>query len=105
VVGGRGVREEIGSYYLDKLNEAGFHKGLCRYCSLSMASTVLGDTSQAPWGGLPSRHYWRLASRAIAFSGFLKPGRAFRCGVDSAGRARGDASAATMVGAEPASLA
>jgi benzoyl-CoA reductase subunit B len=39
--------------YLDKLNEAGFHQGLCRYCSLSMASMVLGDTSQAPWGGLP----------------------------------------------------
>ncbi len=45
--------KRLAPYYLDKLNEAGFHQGLCRYCSLSMASTVLGDTSQAPWGGLP----------------------------------------------------
>jgi benzoyl-CoA reductase/2-hydroxyglutaryl-CoA dehydratase subunit BcrC/BadD/HgdB len=45
--------KKLAPYYLDRLNEAGFHQGLCRYCSLSMASTVLGDTSQAPWGGLP----------------------------------------------------
>ena len=45
--------KRLAPYYLDKLNEAGFHPGLCRYCSLSMASTVLGDPGQAPWGGLP----------------------------------------------------
>jgi benzoyl-CoA reductase subunit B len=38
--------------YLDLLNAKGFHAGLCRYCSLSMAST-LGDPARAPWGGLP----------------------------------------------------
>jgi len=37
---------------LDGMNARGFHEGLCRYCSLSLAST-LGDPSLAPWGGLP----------------------------------------------------
>ena len=45
--------KRLAPYYLDKLNDSGFHQGLCRYCSLSMASTVLGDAGQAPWGGLP----------------------------------------------------
>jgi benzoyl-CoA reductase subunit B len=45
--------KQLAPYYLDKLNDAGFHRGLCRYCSLSMASTVLGGPAQAPWGGLP----------------------------------------------------
>jgi len=38
--------------YLDLLHARGFHTGLCRYCSLSMAST-LGEPGRAPWGGLP----------------------------------------------------
>ncbi len=38
--------------YLDLLNAKGFHTGLCRYCSLSMAS-ALGEPERAPWGGLP----------------------------------------------------
>jgi benzoyl-CoA reductase subunit B len=45
--------KRLAPYYLDKLNEAGFHEGLCRYCSLSMASTLVGDPERAPWGGLP----------------------------------------------------
>ena len=45
--------KRLAPYYLDKLNEAGFHEGLCRYCSLSMASTLLGEPEKAPWGGLP----------------------------------------------------
>lgn len=45
--------KRLAPYYLDQLNDAGFHPGLCRYCSLSMASTVLGDPGRAPWGGLP----------------------------------------------------
>jgi len=39
--------------YLDGLNALGYHDGLCRYCSLSLASTIAGDPAQAPWGGLP----------------------------------------------------
>lgn len=39
--------------YLDGLNALGYHDGLCRYCSLSLASTIAGDRALAPWGGLP----------------------------------------------------
>src|SRR5579863_6187665 len=45
--------KRLGSYYLDNLNAIGYHDGLCRYCSLSLASTIAGDPAQAPWGGLP----------------------------------------------------
>ena len=45
--------KKLAPYYLDKLNKAGFHPGLCRYCSLSMASTVRGEPGRAPWGGFP----------------------------------------------------
>jgi benzoyl-CoA reductase subunit B len=39
--------------YLDLLTEAGYHDGLCRYCSLGLASTLFGDRQPPPWGGLP----------------------------------------------------
>jgi benzoyl-CoA reductase subunit B len=39
--------------YLDAMNAMGFHDGLCRYCSLSMACTLAANPSEAPWGGLP----------------------------------------------------
>lgn len=39
--------------YLDKMAAAGYHDGLCRYCSLSMACTLYGEPTTAPWGGLP----------------------------------------------------
>src|SRR6476620_172551 len=29
--------------YLDLLTAAGYHEGLCRYCSLGLASTLFGD--------------------------------------------------------------
>ena len=45
--------KRLAPYYLDRLNALGYHDGLCRYCSLSMASTIAGDPAQAPWGGLP----------------------------------------------------
>jgi benzoyl-CoA reductase/2-hydroxyglutaryl-CoA dehydratase subunit BcrC/BadD/HgdB len=45
--------KRLAPYYLDGLNAMGYHDGLCRYCSLSFASTVAGDPAQAPWGGLP----------------------------------------------------
>jgi benzoyl-CoA reductase subunit B len=40
-------------YYLDQMNEAGYHEGLCRYCSLSLATRIAEDPARAPWGGLP----------------------------------------------------
>jgi benzoyl-CoA reductase/2-hydroxyglutaryl-CoA dehydratase subunit BcrC/BadD/HgdB len=49
--------KRLAPYYLDNLNAMGYHDGLCRYCSLSLASTlastIAGDPTQAPWGGLP----------------------------------------------------
>jgi benzoyl-CoA reductase subunit B len=45
--------KRLAPYDLDRMNEAGFHEGLCRYCSLSMASTLVGNVEQEPWGGLP----------------------------------------------------
>ena len=39
--------------YLDAMNSMGFHDGLCRYCSLSMACSLAGVPTEAPWGGLP----------------------------------------------------
>jgi benzoyl-CoA reductase/2-hydroxyglutaryl-CoA dehydratase subunit BcrC/BadD/HgdB len=35
------------------MNGAGYHDGLCRYCSLSLATSLVGDQAKAPWGGLP----------------------------------------------------
>jgi len=45
--------KRLAPLYLDGLNAMGYHDGLCRYCSLSLASTIAGDPGQAPWGGLP----------------------------------------------------
>jgi benzoyl-CoA reductase subunit B len=49
--------KRMAPYYLDGLNAMGYHDGLCRYCSLSLASTLAstmsGNAAQAPWGGLP----------------------------------------------------
>jgi len=45
--------KRLSAYYLDLINQAGYHEGLCRYCSLAMASTLGGDPEKAPWGGLP----------------------------------------------------
>jgi benzoyl-CoA reductase subunit B len=45
--------KRLAPYYLDGLNAMGYHDGLCRYCSLSLASTIAGDPARAPWGGLP----------------------------------------------------
>ena len=45
--------KRLAPLYLDGLNAMGYHDGLCRYCSLSLASTIAGNPAQAPWGGLP----------------------------------------------------
>ncbi len=39
--------------YLQKLNEQGYRRGLCGYCSLAYASMLETDPNEAPWGGLP----------------------------------------------------
>jgi hypothetical protein len=45
--------KQLSPFYLDTLNTLGFHDGLCRYCSLALASTLAADPQRAPWGGLP----------------------------------------------------
>jgi benzoyl-CoA reductase subunit B len=40
--------------YLDAMSADGYHRGLCRYCSLGYASTRYRDWSAPPWGGLPT---------------------------------------------------
>lgn len=45
--------KQLSGYYFDALNAAGYHEGLCRYCSLSLATSISGDPAKAPWGGLP----------------------------------------------------
>ena len=44
---------QLAGYYFDALGAAGYHEGLCRYCSLSLATSIVGDPAKAPWGGLP----------------------------------------------------
>ncbi len=45
--------KKMSSKYLDVLNDTGYSPELCRYCSLSLASTLANDPVTAPWGGLP----------------------------------------------------
>jgi len=45
--------KQLSGYYFDALGAAGYHEGLCRYCSLSLATSIAGDPAKAPWGGLP----------------------------------------------------
>jgi benzoyl-CoA reductase/2-hydroxyglutaryl-CoA dehydratase subunit BcrC/BadD/HgdB len=45
--------KQLSPYYFDLLNEKGYHKDLCRYCSLPLASAMDNDPQKAPWGGLP----------------------------------------------------
>jgi len=45
--------KQLSGYYFDALGAAGYHEGLCRYCSLPLATSIAGDPAKAPWGGLP----------------------------------------------------
>jgi benzoyl-CoA reductase/2-hydroxyglutaryl-CoA dehydratase subunit BcrC/BadD/HgdB len=45
--------KRLSEYYLDGLNSRGYHEGLCRYCSLGLASTLDANPERAPWSGLP----------------------------------------------------
>lgn len=45
--------KQLAPTLLDGMSALGFHRGLCRYCSLAMASTVVEGGAHAPWGGLP----------------------------------------------------
>jgi benzoyl-CoA reductase/2-hydroxyglutaryl-CoA dehydratase subunit BcrC/BadD/HgdB len=45
--------KRLSPVYLDSMAARGFHEGLCRYCSLGLASTLCSDAASPPWGGLP----------------------------------------------------
>ena len=45
--------KQMSPYYLGILNERGYRQDLCRYCSLSLASTFDPQPEKGPWGGLP----------------------------------------------------
>jgi benzoyl-CoA reductase subunit B len=45
--------KRLAPQYLDELNARGFHNGLCRYCSLAVVNAIAGNSTDAPWGGLP----------------------------------------------------
>lgn len=45
--------KQLAPYYFDLLNEMGYPRNLCRYCSLPMACTLSRQPEKAPWGGLP----------------------------------------------------
>ena len=45
--------KQMSPYYLNLLNQKGYRKDLCRYCSLSLASAFDPEPEKGPWGGLP----------------------------------------------------
>jgi benzoyl-CoA reductase subunit B len=45
--------KQLSPYYFDLMNEKGYARGLCRYCSLPLACTMDHNPEKAPWGGLP----------------------------------------------------
>jgi len=40
--------------YFNLMNERGYQRNLCRYCSLPLACAMDPNPERAPWGGLPS---------------------------------------------------
>ncbi len=46
--------KQMSSTYLGLLNEHGYRSDLCRYCSLSLASSLDPEPEKGPWGGLPT---------------------------------------------------
>jgi benzoyl-CoA reductase/2-hydroxyglutaryl-CoA dehydratase subunit BcrC/BadD/HgdB len=45
--------KQMSPYYFGLLNDRGYRKNLCRYCSLSLASALDPESEKGPWGGLP----------------------------------------------------
>jgi benzoyl-CoA reductase/2-hydroxyglutaryl-CoA dehydratase subunit BcrC/BadD/HgdB len=46
--------KQMSSYYFDQMNEKGYQRSLCRYCSLPLACAMDHNPERAPWGGLPN---------------------------------------------------
>jgi benzoyl-CoA reductase subunit B len=45
--------KQLSARYFATLDQAGYPRNSCRYCSLGLACTLSNDPSSAPWGGLP----------------------------------------------------
>lgn len=45
--------KRLAPLFLDQMSRRGYNEGLCRYCSLSLATALADDPTKAPWGGLP----------------------------------------------------
>lgn len=46
--------KQMSAYYFDKMNEKGYQKNICRYCTLPLACAMDHHPVKAPWGGLPN---------------------------------------------------
>ena len=46
--------KQMSTHYFDQMNEKGYQKSLCRYCSLPLACAMDHNPERAPWGGLPN---------------------------------------------------
>jgi benzoyl-CoA reductase subunit B len=42
--------KRLAPYYFDRMNERGYQRNLCRYCSLPLACTMDHQPERAPWG-------------------------------------------------------
>ena len=45
--------KRLSSEYFNLMNEKGYQRNLCRYCSLPLACAMDPHPEHAPWGGLP----------------------------------------------------
>lgn len=45
--------KQMSEYYFNKLNQEGYFRQLCRYCSAALGYLYDKDPIKAPWGGLP----------------------------------------------------
>ncbi|GAB1256382.1 2-hydroxyacyl-CoA dehydratase subunit D [Aurantivibrio plasticivorans] len=46
--------KQLSTRYVKVLDDAGFPKNSCKYCSLGLGCTLDNDPETAPWGGLPT---------------------------------------------------
>jgi benzoyl-CoA reductase/2-hydroxyglutaryl-CoA dehydratase subunit BcrC/BadD/HgdB len=46
--------KQMSGHYFDKMNEQGYQRDICRYCTLPLACAMDHHPESAPWGGLPS---------------------------------------------------
>lgn len=45
--------KQMSAHYLDQLNDRGYHRNLCRYCTVPLGYFFENKPENAPWGGIP----------------------------------------------------